>query len=212
MSFDPNNYEPKEQKRRNIRNLEKPGTYMLGISKVQDHGETRNGKPYTNFRFVVLDGPEKGASFFDKVFRNEEAWQRLAALMRAVRNTNRFDPYDDDAMERAFLGRAFMCDVRVERSETNGKNYARAAFPLTDYSENELATMREWEKKFLDREARQQAAGGGSSYGGGGGGGRRSAPSDYREDGANYGDGEDYGSGSSGGGAPSSWGDDDIPF
>lgn len=130
----------------NFKDLKKPGIYLLGCRKAIKHGETRNGKVYTRFAFVVIDGPEKGASFVDRVFRSKTSYRRLAAICRAMRIAERWNPSDESEVERIMVGRAFKSSVDI-----NDGGYAELKFPKTEWTEEELVLMQEWEEVFRRR-------------------------------------------------------------
>lgn len=147
-----------ETKRGNFKNLERPGTYLVIAARVVEHGTTPKGNRFTKFGFDVISGPEKGASFVDSIFRNENSYGRLAALMYSMRNHNTWDPSDDDDAERNMLGRAFKCSVKIEIYD--GKRFARIKFPEANLSdaEVELCEQAEAEWKFKRESESSNAA------------------------------------------------------
>lgn len=126
------------------KNLVTPGEYLLGVRACVVHGRTENDKLFSRFAFVVIDGPRKGESFVDRVFRSPSSYKRLAVVCRAMRITERFNPSLDREIERVMLGRTLKSRVDV----ADGK-WAEIKFPDVDgWSEDELATMKEWESEF----------------------------------------------------------------
>lgn len=134
-----------------FKDLKKPGTYLLGIRDCIAHDTTKNGKSYTRFAFVVIDGPRAGESFTDRVFRDRSAYKRLAHVCRALRITERFNPGDDDAMDRMFVGRALKSKVKI-----NDSGYAELAFPDDEWEGDELATLKAWETSFVRQERKSR--------------------------------------------------------
>ncbi len=142
MSFDPNDkkYDTEAGK---FRDLKKAGTYLLGTRQAIKHDTTQNGKEYTRFAFVVIGGPQDNASFVDRVFRSPSSYKRLAAVCRAMRITEQFDPGNKSDVERVMVGRALKSSVTI-----NDAGYAELKYPETEVTGDELAAMREWEASF----------------------------------------------------------------
>lgn len=143
--FDPNSYDLPSGEGgggKKYDRLEEAGEYLLGIERAIEHNSTKNGKLFTKFAFVVIEGPQKGRSFLDRVFRSASAYKRLAAICRAVRVTEKFDPKKDSEMERIFEGRSLKASVKI-----NENGYAELEWPQYAWTSAELATLDAWSKE-----------------------------------------------------------------
>jgi len=151
--FDPTDpsYEPEGGGSGKFKDLKKPGTYLLGIRDCLKHDTTRNGKTYTRFAFVVIDGPQAGRSFTDRIFRDRSAYKRLSFICKALRITEKFNPSDDAQMDRMFVGRAFKSKVQISES-----GYAELTFPEDEWEGDELATLKAWETSFVRQERKSR--------------------------------------------------------
>jgi hypothetical protein len=170
-----------------FKNLQTPGEYIMGIRGVVEtknsdaHGLSENGKRWTRFGIVVIDGPHRGESFLNKIYRSPSSYTRLACWCKAIRYTDRFDPAKTRDMESVFIGRAFKGKVEVE----NG--YASVKWPeIESWTEDEMATMKAWEQDQGER-ARSNASSGSYSDGGysddhSGGGGSDLTPPDFGDE------------------------------
>ena len=125
------------------KNLVTPGEYLLGVRACVHHGRTDNDKLFSRFAFVVIDGPKEGYSFLDRVFRSPSSYKRLSVVCRAMRITERFNPSLDKEIERLMVGRTLKSTVEVEEGK-----WAKIKWPDLEWSEDELATMKEWESEF----------------------------------------------------------------
>ena len=148
--FDPNAPEHKSDGGGgNYAKLVTPGTYLLGIRAALAHDTTKSAesKRYTRFALDVIHGTHEGESFTDRVFRATTSYKRLAAVARACRINERFDPDKDSEMERVFVGRALKASVKINES-----GYAEIKFPEENATDGELRVMKAWEAAFVPRE------------------------------------------------------------
>ncbi len=147
--FDPSDkqYATKTSK---FKDLKTPGTYLLGCRKMVEVGETPNGKLYSKCAFVVLDGPRKGESFVDRIFRSPSGYKRLALVCKAMRITEKWNPQKNSEAERVLIGRALKASCVL-----NDHNYIEIKWPEDEWTENELALMTAWEKDFKRQRAKE---------------------------------------------------------
>ncbi len=154
--FDPNakEYDPKPGSGGDFRYLKKPGTYLLGLRKVLQHDTNQNGKAFSKVAYVVIDGPQKGESFTDRIYREPTSYKRLAMICRAMRITERWDPSKGREVERVLTGRALKASVKTNRG-SDDRIYAELKFPEIEFTEDELAIMEAWERRFAERLANE---------------------------------------------------------
>lgn len=152
--FDPSAHKPDPNKKSDDKKLERAGTYLLALTWMSELAENKNGKLNARFKVEVIDGPEKGAIFFDSIYFIPTTYQRLGALCAAMGVTERFE-FTTMAVRRALLWRPFKSGVKVEASE-RGK-FAKLGFVKLDITTDERSIMDQW---VLDAaEARTSASG-----------------------------------------------------
>ncbi len=105
------------------------------------HDRTNNDKLFSRLAFVVIDGPRKGESFTDRVFRSPSSFRRLGYVCKAMRITKQdgFNPAKNHDVERLMVGRALKSSVEV-----NANGYAELKYPESEVTEDELALMKAW--------------------------------------------------------------------
>lgn len=143
--FDPSEYVGEGGGGSRFKQLKSAGTYLLGVRECVKHGTTDNGKLFSRLAFVVIDGPHKGESFTDKVYRSPSSYKRLGYVCQAMRiaKGDGLNPSRNNDIERVMVGRALKSSVEVD---SNG--YANLKYPESEWTEDELATMKAWEVSF----------------------------------------------------------------
>jgi len=147
--FDPTSSEYDSKGRGDYKDLKTPGEYLLGVRKAVAHDRTAakedggGSKLFTRFAFVVIDGPHKGESFTDRIFRSPSSYKRLGFVCRGMHITEKFNPAKNAEMERVMVGRTLKAAVEV-----SGTGYAELKWPREDCTEDEQALMRAWEVQF----------------------------------------------------------------
>lgn len=198
MAFNPEKHKPAKDQSQGYDDREvPPGTYLTGITWWK-----RVSERSVKFRFVVLAGPLKGASFFALIPTNVEEKQASADRMfffcKAFAITGDLD-FTDRCIAEDFLGTAGKVKVTVKRNGQYKDHDIRQFVERSGLSQAERDLVVSWVTEYAEKRqsygSDQGAADGGSWD-----------PDEY----------SDFGSkgGGSAAAAPAGdpFGDDDIPF
>jgi len=121
--------------------LEVAGEYLLTLTKLSRE-KTNSGKPYALVRARVITGSQKGRSYMERIYLNDEALWRLAQICKAVGHTSPFELGSDKELGDAILHKPFKARIRVKQE--GDKKYAEMDFIFFKVTEVEQELMDAW--------------------------------------------------------------------
>lgn len=151
------------------------GVFILGIVWFKRKQGKKSGKDYLSVRVKSCSGPNKGNSFFTTMnvdlskTGTVQRWNVLCEVLGIeetfeIGNTKEGNADEGDAnFRRLFLGRAFKCEVDVQKSVQNSvQNSVQKSVQYTnngikyftyprDYTDADQNVIAEWERAWKEK-------------------------------------------------------------